>query len=296
MIYPNWSGVVDRINQDRGSAYRLVCPLSGGRQGGAWILTDERGREGAHGVLTWTVNPGLAVRRHESAWLVQQLHLRGYPTPQWRAWGTFEDGLAYVIADHVPGTPASWADLSAKTLIDAVERQAGLALPAAASWSDYLRESLSENTGPRGAVAALGDDGLPFLHLINQAIATLGDTALPHTDAVHGDLEASNILMTHPRDADGGIAIVDIDACGAGTRAIDYAWLFRDATAHNAPASTTRRLREAGIAVAGPEVWATCVAFACLELVGFVARSGNRSGAAAEIRILTPMLHGLSTQ
>ena len=290
MTDPTWVDVVDRINQNRGTDYRLVRPLPGGRQGGAWIVTNENEPAGAECVLTWTLNSGLAARREETGWLVEKLRGRGYPTPQWRAWGAFEDGVAFVIADLFDGTTASWANLSAETLIDAVERQAGVACPTQGSWSGYMREVLSSDSGPRGDVATLGDDGAAFLHLIDAATASLDDTALPETDAVHGDLEAGNILLAHPQDPTGPIGIIDIDACGAGTRAIDYAWLVRDATAHQAPEPTTTRLRQAGIAVAGPYVWAACVAFACVELVGFVARSGSHAGAAAEIRRLTPLL------
>lgn len=293
---PGWADVVARINLELGTGYRLVRPLSGGRQGGAWVVTDETAPAGAQWVLTSTLNPGLAARRHETARLVDQLRSRGYPTPQWRAWGAFEDGLAYVIADLFHGATGSWETLRAETLIDAVERQAGLAAPSQGSWSGYLRDVLSRDTGTRSDVAALGEAGAALLHLVDAASATLDDAPLPETDAVHGDLEAGNILLAHPRNPDGPIGIIDIDACGPGTRAIDYAWLVRDATAHQAPEPTITRLRDAGIAVAGPEAWAACVAFASLELVGFVARSGNRTGAAAEIRRLTPLLHEVSTR
>lgn len=295
MTDPGWADVVGRINDELGTVYELVRPLSGGRQGGAWIVVDEAASAKSESVLTWTLNPRLAARREETAWLVDRLRGRGYPTPQWRAWGAFEDGVAYVIADLFHGTAASWADLGAQTLIHAVELQAGLARPAAASWSGYLRQVLSSDSGPRGDVAALDGDGASFLHLIDGAAASLDVTALPETDAVHGDLEAGNVLLAHPRDSEGGIGIVDIDACGGGTRAIDYAWLVRDATAHDAPEPSIALLRQAGVAVAGPEVWTACVAFACVELVGFVARSGNRAGAAAEIRRLRPLLRKETT-
>lgn len=205
------------------------------------------------------------------------------------------DGLAFVIADLFEGTTASWAGLSAESLIDAVERQAGLAPSGQASWSGYMRAALGSEDGPRVDIASLGHEGAGFLHLIDRATGSLEDVVLPETDAVHGDLEAGNILVTHPGDPNRPIGIIDIDACGTGTRAVDYAWLVRDATRHNAPESTTARLRRAGLDVAGSDVWAACVAFACLELVGFVARSGKGAGVGEEIRALTPLLHEVST-
>lgn len=296
MEEPSWAAVVQRVNQHLRCSCRLARPLSGGRQGGAWVVIEESEPTGAERVLKWTVNRGLAERREETAWLVERLRAHGYPTPRWHAWGAFDDGVAYVIADPFEGTTASWASLGVDTLIDAVERQADVARSGRASWSGYMHQALTSNDGPRGDIAALGHDGASFLHLIDAATASMDDLALPETDAVHGDLEAGNILVAHPSDPDSPIGIIDIDACGAGTRAIDYAWLVRDATTHHAPESTTSRLHHAGIAVAGPDVWAACVGFACLELVGFVARSGNQTGAGAEIRRLTPLLHAVSAR
>ena len=290
----SWGVVVRRVNQHLGSRYSLVRPLSGGRQGGAWVVTDVTESAGDERVLKWTVNRDLTERRPETALLVERLRARGYPTPRWRAWGGFEDGSSYVMTYLAEGTTAAWTSLHAATLIDAVERQAGLAHSGQPSWTEYMRQTLASTVGPRSDIAALGHDGARFLHLIGEAAGAVDDLVLPETDAVHGDLEAGNILIADPEDPDSPIVIIDIDACGAGTRAIDYAWLLRDATTHQAPASTRRLLDEAGTSVAGPRVWAACVAFACLELVGFVARTGNQTQALSEIRLLTSLLRDVS--
>lgn len=56
--------VLDRVNERLDTAYRLVRPLKGGRQGGAWLI---RAGQGASAVFTWTPNPSLAQRRDETA-------------------------------------------------------------------------------------------------------------------------------------------------------------------------------------------------------------------------------------
>ncbi len=77
-----------------------------------------------------------------------------------------------MIAAPFDGTIASWDSLNADTLVNAVEQQAGLGRPGQASWSDYMREALTVDDGPRGDIA-VGGDGATFLHLIDEATASL---------------------------------------------------------------------------------------------------------------------------
>lgn len=82
-----------------------------------------------------------------------------------------------------------------------------------------------------------------------------------------GDLETGNILLAWDSQT---IGIIDIGACGPGTRALDYAWLLRDAWAHEADRATIALLRAMGENVAGPEVFAACLGLACVELIALV--------------------------
>lgn len=248
---PGWSRVVKRINSRYGTSYTLRYRLAGGLQGGAWVIRNERARDPSDAVLTWTVNNGLAARRARTAALVEALRARGYPTPQWRLWGQWDDGLAFVIADLVHGEVAAWSTLDPVLLIAVVELQAGVAGAASDSWSHYLRHALLADDGPRRDVSCLGTVGADFLARIDATVPRLASTNLPTSDAVHGDMEIGNLLVTGPADDSPGISVVDIDACGPGTRALDYAWLYRDAITNGAPTATARELRAAGIAVAG---------------------------------------------
>lgn len=288
MRQPDWARVVRGINGRLGTRYRLRAQLPGGRQGGAWVVLDPS--TGGRHVLTWTTHPGLVARREQTAGLVAALHARGYPTPRWLHWGTLPGGVAFVIADLAPGRPGSWHEVPVRLVLEAVEQQAGLAGPSDDSWSHYLTSALTSGDGPRRDVLSIGSAARPFLDRIDEAAAPLPTVHLPTDDAVHGDLEVGNILVDTSRRADPRISIVDIDACGPGTRAIDYAWLYRDATSHGqTPASGS--IREAGRAVAGDEVWSCCLALACLELVAHVARTAGRTGAERAIEQMAAVLH-----
>lgn len=289
MPRPSWSQVVTEINGHLGTDYRLIDRLEGGHQGGAWVIS-ERGRSSTERVLTWTLDAGLVARREQTAEIVETLRARGYPTPRWREWGTVRGGLAFVIADLAPGRTATWAVAPVDELITAVEMQADLASPSDESWSSYLIWALTADDGPRADLLSLGTDATALLRRIDATAARLRDTPLPSTDAVHGDLTIANILVAEAHvDHQPSIAIIDIDACGPGTRAIDYAWLYRDALAHGA-APAALHLEKAGREVAGDDVWQLCLALACLELAAFVARHGTAGHVTAELTRLAAVL------
>lgn len=283
-----WPLVVAGVNESLGATFTLVRPLSGGRQGGAWVVS---GTEGQCAVLTWSLNPGLARRREETITLVHQLVDVGYPTPAWVETGTLGTDLSYVIAQLAPGRHVTWAELPVEKVLAAIELQAGLAQPTQSTWSDYALTVLTDPDGPRGAVAALGTAGEEFLALVDAHLPDLGQTHLPVTDAVHGDMEVGNILVDDNRD----IAIIDIDACGPGTRALDYAWLLRDAWTHRAKPCTIARIYEHGESVAGSDVFKACIAVACLELVAFVAHHAPPAECLGQMRRLGHMITRLDS-
>lgn len=278
-----WSRTLARVNGQLDSHYELGDPLTGGRQGGAWTVRDAAATTR---VLTWTVNAGLARRRDETTRLVGALIDKGYPTPTWRHSGAFDDGLTYVITDFMPGRTATWLSVPIEQVVAAVELQADVARPSGETWSGYVREALRPGSTPRRAVAELGHIGAQFLTHVDARLPDLTAVTLPKSDAVHGDLEAGNILVG--RDAQ-TLGIIDMDACGPGTRALDYAWLLRDAWVHDADRAAIEVLETMGEDVAGPDVFAACLSLACVELVAFVA-ARDPYQAQEEIARLTPLL------
>jgi hypothetical protein len=101
----------------------------------------------------------------------------------------------------------------------------------------------------------------------DRVLACYGPVELPGGDLVHGDYNSCNVLMH-----DGAISgVIDVEALGSGTRAIDYAWLLREAWVVGAGEDVARLIRRAGEAVAGAGVLAVCVAATAFDIVRFQA-------------------------
>ncbi|MGH3094751.1 MAG: hypothetical protein ACRDMV_01965, partial [Streptosporangiales bacterium] len=66
--------------------------------------------------------------------------------------------------------------------------------------------------------------------------------------------------------------VIDVDACGSGTRAVDYAWLLREAYVRRAEPEAIATIRGAGEAVAGPGVLAICAAATAFDITRFLRR------------------------
>jgi len=109
-------------------------------------------------------------------------------------------------------------------------------------------------------------------------VTRLGGIVLPADDAVHGALGSYNILVDND-----SIAIIDLGACGPGTRALDYAWLLRQAHHDPAPDHVVDRIRTAGQQVAGEEAFTVCLLAAVLEMVASAADHGHTEAAVQEV-------------
>jgi aminoglycoside phosphotransferase (APT) family kinase protein len=96
-------------------------------------------------------------------------------------------------------------------------------------------------------------------------LAPYRDVDLPGGDLVHGDFNTSNVLAQHGEIS----GVIDVDACGSGTRAVDYAWLLRGAYVEGAEPAMITTIRQAGEAVAGPGVLAICAAATAFDLTRF---------------------------
>jgi len=272
---PRWSTVLAEVNARVGGSFTFRQHLPGGRQGGAWLVQDAAGQRA---VLTWTVNEGLARRRPETKRLVQRLQGRGYPTPAWIAAGVLEGDVVFELAEYAQGRHVPFMEVPVARVLAAIELQAGLAGPTASSWSDYAWSLLRDPDGPRAYLSRLGADGHAFARHLDTLVHDLGHVALPADDAVHGDMGTYNILVD--QDA---IAIIDIAACGPGTRALDYAWLLRQAHHERAPAGILRSIRTAGQNVAGTDVFTVCL-MAVIEMAAFSAQRGHPDAARQELR------------
>ena len=256
------------VNEHHGGDFRLAGKLPGGRQGGAY-----RAWSAAEGpvVFKWTDKPGLARRRSQAQDAVSALRSRNYPTPAWLASGVTDDGVAYVIQEFATGVPGVWSTVPLNELCAAVELQAGLGRPGGAeSWSTYVEGIARDDSGPRAELQATAA-GRALVQHFDLVLAEYGACAMPENDLVHGDVNTSNVLV-----ADGHVAaLVDIEAIGSGTRAIDYGWLLREAFTVGAPISDMDLIRASGVRVAGPAVFATCVAATAFDITAFERRTSS---------------------
>jgi Ser/Thr protein kinase RdoA (MazF antagonist) len=256
--------VVHELNQKHGQRFTLRGRCQGGLQGGAWHLTDAAGERA---VLKWRTHGGtnrIAGQPH----LVRQIRAAGYPTPAWLAAGVTAAGVVYHVQEYVPGEPMTkMTGRTAAQLIEVIERQAGLDPDPGHNWSDYVwRCARDECAGdPRPMLRGLGRPGEELIEHFDAVLAGYGDIVLPAGDLVHGDFNTCNVLAQ-----DGEVAgVIDLEAFGSGTRAVDYAWLLREAYVEGAAPEAITAIREAGEAVAGAGVLAVCAAATAFGITCF---------------------------
>jgi aminoglycoside phosphotransferase (APT) family kinase protein len=235
---------------------------------GAWLLTDPAGRR-----AILKRNDGMAHRIEFMPRLVDRIRSAGYPTPAWLASGVTAYGAAYHIVEFVPGEPMSNSTMTgriAAQLVEVVEAQVGLDPDPGQNWSRYARTCAFEEgeNDPRPVLRRIGNAGVGLLEHFDTLLAPYAAEELPGGDLVHGDFNTCNVL-TFNGDVS---AVIDVEACGSGTRAVDYAWLLREAHVRGAEPDAIATIRRAGEAVAGPGVLAICVAATAFDITRFTYR------------------------
>jgi len=251
-------------NRTHGTSYHLAEPVTGGFQSGTWLLRDGK-NEDAAAVLKWSPNRTRAPQILRAARAVQRARAAGYPTPAWLAAGVAELGFPYHIQQYVPGSsPRRLTVEVAERLVGVLEHQRGLDIDPHHCWSRYARDRLAGGWDhARTAIVDSGLQGLGFVASLDALLASFGQVELPTGDLVHGDFRLNNILFGSEQVA----AVIDIEALGSGTRAIDYATLL---TVDDADPAGWELIRIAGEKAAGPGVLSHCFALVALELADFV--------------------------
>jgi Ser/Thr protein kinase RdoA (MazF antagonist) len=191
--------------------------------------------------------------------------------PRWLAHGGLADGGLYVVTDLAAGTqPTQYTDAVVDAFLAAIDLQAGLATGATIDqdWSTYVR-GVTFGGVPhliqRDDLVRFSESGRRLVAVVDERCAGLHDVALPMDDLVHGDVGLDNALF----ERHVLVALVDAQAVGRGTRAVDIASMLRHAAYLGADPSVVRRLHDAGDAVAGPDVFAVCLAAAILSVLSF---------------------------
>ncbi|GAB3427436.1 aminoglycoside phosphotransferase/kinase family protein [Flindersiella endophytica] len=264
--------VVHELNQTHDLRFSLRERCQGGLNGGAWLLADPAGEQA---ILKWRTHGGTN-RIAGQPRLVERIRAAGYPTPAWLAAGITSAGVVYHVQEYVPGEPmTTMTGRTAAQLVEVVERQAGLDPDPGHNWSPYVTRCAREEgpDDPRRVVRGLGTPGAELLDHFDAVLTGYGDIALPAGDLVHGDFNTCNVLA-HDGEITG---VIDLEAFGSGTRAVDYAWLLREAHVRGAEPEAIAMIRRAGEAVAGPGVLAVCAAATAFDITLFQHHHDPRS-------------------
>lgn len=256
--------LLHHINETHGLRFTVQSRCQDGVVG-AWLLTDPSGRR-----AVLKANDGMAHRIARMPGIVDRIRTAGYPTPAWLVAGVTNDGGAYHIVDFVPGEPMSHRPLTAKIaaqLIAVIEAQVGLDPDRRQDWSRGITAQAFEEgaADPRTGLRKMGRPGVELIEHFDTVLAPYNGIELPRGDLVHGDFNTCNVLAHNGKIS----GIVDMDACGSGTRAVDYGWLLREAYVRNADPDAIATIRQAGEAVAGPGVLAICAAATAFDGTDF---------------------------
>lgn len=151
--------VLREVNLAHGGTYRLVRPLLGGHQSGAWLIEDGVGREA---VLTWTSDLTWATQIQRAGRAIPGIRLGGYPTPAWLAVGSTSRGDGYQVQEYLSGAPREHlTEATARSLTDVLELHAGLDPDPGRSWSDHLvATASSERASTIAEVSSIGPGGV----------------------------------------------------------------------------------------------------------------------------------------
>lgn len=250
--------VLAEINRDRSTRY-LLGPRPRGGVNDTWFLN---GPNGDRALLK--INAGSLSDLSITASVVDALRTRGYPTPRWRFVGQTASGDTYEVQDFAAGelpphTGHRPSTSMGRQLIDLVESNAGFdPRPDRNVSADVVSQFATDLDGLQQVAPEIGKVVERYAELHDH----LGLRELPTGEFVHGDFHFANILSLDDRVT----AVVDIEGCGSGTRAVDYGVLLRD-TYFGASGNPAVRsmFKSAGEAVAGPEVLAFCAAASAIE-------------------------------
>ncbi len=246
--------ILTELNRNHGTRFRLSAEAVGGVND-TWLLDASDGGRAVLKTGSWSLDH---LRRAAAA--VEQLRARGYPTPEWLFTGAIDGGPTYHVQAFVPGKPGGTLNRTeAQLLIELIEGHAGLDVWPDRDWSAYVAADFANCAEElRRTVPAV----VPLVERYQRLVTRLGRISLPGGDLVHGDFHSGNVLLNHGRVS----AVIDIEACGSGTRVIDFAWLLRDCYVDEDGDPEVRlMIRRAGEAVAGPEALAFCASTTALD-------------------------------
>ena len=256
--------VLGYINQRHDANGRLEEVLGEDARGSTWAIRDSDGRPA---VLKWTMRRDWAPQVMRAAATVAHARAHGYPTPEWLAYGTTEDGLPYDVQDWVVGAPPGGLDVDSAALITGlVTSQEGIAPVTEQNWSQHVRRVVFANAfGLHDRVAQFSRTTGLAIRVVDELCARHVELGLPDDDLVHGDLSWQNILI----DGDRISGVVDAESLGRGTRVIDLVTPLRQAYVLGSDELGRRHLLDAATEATGPEVLVLCIGCDVINILAF---------------------------
>ena len=168
-------------------------------------------------MFKWTRHAGLVTRIPQARADVADLRRRAYPTPGWLLAGATDAGVGFVIQELGAGLPGTWSTVPLVELCAVIELQAGLGQAVRESWSSHVEWLARDPAGPRRFLGST-PAGRDLIAHFDEVLRGHGPAEVSAHDLVHGDMNTSNVLVADRHVS----AVIDIEAIGSGTRAIDY--------------------------------------------------------------------------
>ena len=257
--------LVRHINHHHHTSFTLISLLAGGSHGTYGLLHAGETRA----VLKPAPQPQRDEQLARTVRVVDALRSVGYPAPEYLHVGRAPDGTAYYVQQFLEGEPV--ADVTAGLLDQILALNALQAnrdarrIAGDQDWSRHVHCVVFEDESHWAPAMRAHPAGTAALLEALQALTrSLAGVALPSDDVVHSDFGPGNVLAHAGRVT----GIVDLEAAGCGSRAIDLAVLLRWGWEGAAPAERTR-LAERITSIAGPQGAALCLAYQVIDIVAF---------------------------
>jgi len=286
--------LVEAVNADTRGRWTLRRRLNGGANGGAYLVCDAAGAHAVLKVLSRDTERVIAADRTVPAFeraaaaanLVDIARRRGWPTPEWYAFGQAATGETWTLQEFIEGAQPPKIDARlAEQTIEIFELQRGMLPDGHGGWDAWITRVMFEGwEGLRARVQPLRG-GQAIVSRIDAIAESCAGVVVRHGDLVHGDLNLTNMLATERR-----LLIIDVDALNSGPRLFDLskvlliAGIFDQAT----PAGL-RRLWSCAERADGRE-FALCFGAAALKIAEGVVGHGLSEVAPVYLSKIAAML------
>jgi hypothetical protein len=204
--------VLGAVGAGLGGGWRLGRRLGGGWNEGAYLLI---GVGGSRAVLKWRASdPERLLGARER---VAAARFRGWPASQWLATGQAPTGEAWVVQEFVDGrTPPRLDDCVAEQMTGILGLQEAMFPGAAGGWGQWAAGVVFEDwDGLRDRVASGVPGGSRIVAAVDAIAGACPAGPLSGQDLVHGNFNLVNPIATRGR-----LWVVDVEALGAGPRAL----------------------------------------------------------------------------